>query len=191
MTTTDTVLYRLVIPLLAGLVAKHPHLELELMASNEVASLTKRDADIAIRGTSHPPEHLVGHHLGRARYAVYGATRLFKGKRIKPLDQYDWITMDDALPDHPAVKWRKKNFPKSVARYRVDGAMAVGEAVRAGLGIALLPTYRSRDDPELKALTPALDECAADLWVLTHPESRHLRRIAAVYNYFAHAIRVD
>jgi DNA-binding transcriptional LysR family regulator len=193
-TTTDSVLYGLVIPLLGQLKALHPHIELELVSSNEVASLTKRDADIAIRGTMRPPDHLVGHHLGRACFAVYGSAAAFKGKRhqsLKPLDEYDWIVLDDAMPEHPAVRWRKKHYPKSVARFRVNSQMAVAESVRAGLGIALLPTYKARDDTRLKALTPELEECAVDLWVLTHPESRHLRRIAAVYTFFAKSIRLD
>ncbi|MEO8103951.1 MAG: LysR family transcriptional regulator, partial [Betaproteobacteria bacterium] len=65
-TTTDSVLYGVLMPHLHALAAQHPQLQLELLASHEVASLTKRDADIAIRATKHPPEHLVGHHLGRA-----------------------------------------------------------------------------------------------------------------------------
>lgn len=45
--------------------------------------------------------------------------------------------------------------------------------------------------PEERALTPELENCSADLWVLTHPDSRHLRRIAAVYSFIANTIRLD
>ena len=107
-----------------------------MLASPQVASLTKRDADVAIRATARPPEHLVGHHLGRAHFAIYGASALFKGKRApKSLDRYDWIAMDDAVPEDPVAKWRRKHFPKVVPRYRVDSLVAVGQAVRAGLGV--------------------------------------------------------
>ncbi len=192
LTTTDSVLYGILMPQLTALAAKHPNLQLELSSSHEVASLTKRDADIAIRATAHPPEHLVGHRLGSAHFAIYGAASQFKGKRkIKSLDEYDWIVLDDALPEHPAINWRKKHFPKAVPRYRVDSLFAVGTAVRAGLGIGALSTFRARHDPALHALTPELENCSIDLWVLTHPDSRHLRRIAAVYSYIARNIRLD
>lgn len=158
----------------------------------QVTSLTKRDADIAIRATARPPEDLVGHHLGRAHFAIYGASSLVKGRRApKPLDEYDWIAMDDAMPEDPAAKWRRKHFPRVVPRYRVDSLVAVGQAVRAGLGIGAMSTYKARHDPTLRALTPELENCSADLWVLTHPESRHLRRIAAVYSFIAQTIRLD
>ncbi len=192
LTTTDSVLYGVLMPHLAELMALHPQLQLELRASHEVASLTKRDADIAVRGTSHPPEHLVGHHLGRAHFAIYGANTLFKGKRVsKNLEDYDWIVLDDALPDHPAVKWRKKHFPKVVPRYQVDSLVALGEAVRNGLGVGAMSTYKARHDTRLRALTTELENCSVDVWVLTHPDSRHLRRIAAVYSYIAKNIRLD
>lgn len=195
-TTTDSVLYGILMPHLGALMAQHPQLQLELLASHEVASLTKRDADIAVRATAHPPEHLVGHHLGRAHFAIYGAASLFKGGRVprtvhEKLDEYDWIALDDALPDSPTAKWRKKHFPKVVPRYQVDSLVALGEAVRAGLGIGAMSTYKARNDPALRALTPELENCSVDLWVLTHPDSRHLRRIAAVYSYLAKNIRLD
>jgi DNA-binding transcriptional LysR family regulator len=192
LTTLDTILYNVLMPHLGALAALHPRLQLELLASPQVASLTKRDADIAIRATGRPPGHLVGHHLGRAHFAIYGASGLFKGKRApKALDEYDWIALDDAMPEDPVLKWRKKNFPKVVPRYRVDSLVAVGQAVRAGLGIGAMATYKAKHDPTLRALTPELENCSADLWVLTHPDSRHLRRIAAVYSFIATTIRLD
>ena len=192
LTTLDTILYNVLMPHLAALAAVHPRLQLELLTSHQVASLTKRDADIAVRATARPPGHLVGHHLGRAHFAIYGASSLFKGRRApRPLDEYDWIALDDAVPEDPAVKWRKKNFPKVEPRYRVDSLVAVSQAVHAGLGIGAMSTYKARHDPTLRALTPELENCSADLWVLAHPDSRHLRRIAAVYSYIARTIRLD
>jgi hypothetical protein len=45
-------------------------------------------------------------------------------------------------------------------------------------------------EPQLKALTPPLEGCESSLWLLAHPESRHLRRIAAVYQHLGDAIRL-
>ena len=95
------------------------------------------------------------------------------------------------MPEDPVGKWRRRNFPKVVPRYRVDSLVAVGEAVRAGLGIGAMSTYKARHDSRLRALTPELENCSADLWVLTHPDSRHLRRIAAVYSFIVKTIRLD
>lgn len=190
LTTTDSILQGMVIPKLGELAAQHPRLQLELLASNDVANLSKRDADIAIRGTSKPPEHLVGHHLGRAQFALYVSKALFEAEgRKKDLNLYDWIVLDDAMPDHPAMKWRKKNYPKIVPRYHLGSLVALGEAVRCGLGVGMMSTFKAKNDPNLQALTPVQEDCGIDVWILAHPESRHLRRIAAVYTYFSKALR--
>lgn len=190
LTTTDSILQGMVIPKLGELTAQHPRLQLELLASNEVANLSKRDADIAIRGTSKPPEHLVGHHLGRASFALYVSKALYEAKgREKDPSAYDWIVLDESMPDHPALRWRKKNYPKVLPRYYLGSLLTLGEAVRSGLGVGMMSTFRSKDDPGLQALTPVQDDCGIDVWILAHPESRHLRRIATVYTYFSKVLR--
>ena len=72
-TTTDTILHGLVAPALKALHAQHPALAWELHTGNELASLTRRDADIAVRATRRPPQHLVGKHVGPIRVALYAA----------------------------------------------------------------------------------------------------------------------
>ena len=59
-TTTDTVLHGLVAPALRSLQKAHPLLGYELYTGNELASLTRRDADIAVRAPQRPPQQQVG-----------------------------------------------------------------------------------------------------------------------------------
>ena len=74
-TTTDTVLHGLVAPALRSLGQTHPLLIYELHTGNEQANLTRRDADIAVRATRRPPQHLVGKRLGPLRVALYAARK--------------------------------------------------------------------------------------------------------------------
>ena len=184
-TTTDTVLHGLVAPALRGLRAAHPLLSYELQAGNELASLTRRDADIAVRATKRPPQHLVGKHIGPIRMALYAARR--GGARFAEVEagETDWVAPDDALPDHPSVLWRKRRFAKVVPRYRVNSILSVLELVVMGLGVGVLPLFLAEQRKDILRLTEPLDECATELWLLTHPESRHLRRIGTVYSHLA------
>ena len=185
-TTTDTVLHRLVAPALKPLVARHPLLTFELHAGNEVASLTRRDADIAVRATRRPPQHLVGKHIGPIRVALYagkpGAVKRYAGVEA---GKAHWIGPDEGLPDHPSVVWRKRHFPKVAPAYRVNSILTVMELVALGLGVGVLPMFLVQGRPGLIQLTEAIDECQTDLWLLTHAESRHLRRVSAVYGHLA------
>ena len=188
-TTTDTILHGVVAPALRTLRAVHPLLGYELHTGNELASLTRRDADIAVRATKRPPQHLVGKHIGPIRVAVYAAKR---GDARKFADveagKADWIAPDDALPDHPSVVWRKRHFPKVVPRYRVSSILSVLELVALGLGVGVVPLFLAEGRSDVVQLTEPLDECQTELWLLTHAESRHLRRVGAVYSHLAHTM---
>jgi len=185
-TTTDTILHGLVAPALQALHGQHPLLAYELHTGNELASLTRRDADIAVRATKRPPQHLVGRHIGPIRVALYAA-RKGGPKRYAEVEagRVPWIAPDDALPEHPSVVWRKRHFPKTLPTYRVTSILTVLELVALGLGVGVLPLFLAQTRTDLKPLTDVIDDCQTELWLLTHPESRHLRRVSTVYGHLA------
>jgi DNA-binding transcriptional LysR family regulator len=188
-TTTDTILHGLVAPALKTLRAQHPLLGFELHTGNELASLTRRDADIAVRATKRPPQHLVGKQVGAIRIALYAAKR-GPVKRYADVEagKAAWIAPDDALPEHPSVVWRKRQFPKVVPSYRVSSILTVMELVALGLGVGVLPLFMTGSRTDLVQLTEPLDHHQTELWLLTHPESRHLRRVATVYGHLAQTL---
>lgn len=188
-TTTDTILHGLVAPALRDLHVAHPLLSYELHAANELASLTRRDADIALRATQRPPPHLIGKELGPIQMALYAAKKSdVKSYADVEAGRARWIAPDDALPDHPSVRWRKRHFPKVQAAYRVNSILTVMALVEQGLGVGLLPVFLAHTRRELRQLTEVIDECETALWLLTHPESRHLRRVSTVYGHLARTL---
>jgi DNA-binding transcriptional LysR family regulator len=188
--TTDSVLHRLVLPALASLCAQHSQLHLDLVASNELASLTHRDADVALRATRKPPGHLIGRALGPIRVALYASSA---GPAPAEADwvHAPWLALDDALPEHPTVQWRKRRYPKLTPRFKFGSVLALQDGIAAGLGIGVLPQFLARGRDDLVALSGPLDECETQLWLLTHPESRHLRRIAVVAVHLAAQILLE
>ena len=44
--------------------------------------------------------------------------------------------------------------------------------------------------PELRRLTEPLDEAETELWLLTHPETRHLQRVHTVWSHLAEALHL-
>lgn len=190
-TTTDTILHGLIAPALKSLAREHPLLSYDLHTGNELASLTRRDADIAVRATKRPPQHLVGKLIGPIRVALFAAKRQGARKFADvEAGKADWIAPDDALPDHPSVIWRKRHFPKVIPRYRVNSILSVLELVALGLGVGIVPLFLAEGRSDVVQLTEPLDECETELWLLTHPESRHLRRVATVYSHLASVMRM-
>ena len=190
-TTTDTLLHGLVAPALLTLQPIHPLLTYDLREGNELASLTRRDADIAVRATKKPPQHLVGKHVGGIRVALFGA----KNGGVTTFDTYiahntPWIAPDEAMPGHLSVLWRKKHFPKVVPSYYVSSILTVAELVGQGLGLGLLPLFLAQGRNDLVQLTDCLEECRTELWLLTHTESRHLRRVSTVFGHLSQTLRL-
>ncbi|WP_020407987.1 LysR family transcriptional regulator [Hahella ganghwensis] len=183
-TTTDILLHGLVLPLIEPLHRENPLLSFEFDTSNQLANLTKKDADIAIRATQSPPEHLVGKRIGPIKMALY------KSKKVEVATQEDvisanvpWVAPDEALPNHPSVQWRKKLYPRLTPTYLVDSILSVLEFVSKGMGVGVIPVFLARQNSDLVPLTDAIAESQTDLWLLSHPESRHLVRVATVYRY--------
>jgi DNA-binding transcriptional LysR family regulator len=186
---TDSVLHGLVLPALGPLLAAHPQLHVETSALNTFANLTQREADIALRATLKPPPHLVGRPLGPIGVAVFAARRVAQDHAVD-LATAPWIAVDDALPEHPSVRWRRRHLPQVQPRLLANSVLAVHEAVLLGLGVGVLPLFLAGGRPELTALTEPLADAESQLWLLTHPESRHLRRIATVAAHLADWIRL-
>src|SRR3989344_4035919 len=188
--STDTLVHGLIAPALQVLQPRHPALVYELHAGNELVSLTRRDTDIAVRATKRPPQHLVGRQLGMIRSALYADTASPLVLSDVEAGRAAWIAPDDALPDHPSVRWRKKRYPKAQPTYRVNSLLTVMELVALGMGVGVLPLFLAQGRSDLRPLTGSLADCETELWLLTHPESRHLRRIATVYGHLAETVQL-
>ncbi|RMQ47707.1 LysR family transcriptional regulator [Pseudomonas cichorii] len=188
LTCTDAVLHNLLLPALARFMPAYPALTLELATSNTFANLSRRDADIALRLTNTPPEHLIGRQLGSAHYVMCGHPDY-----RQPLEQMPasvaWISPDDSMPDHTSVIWRRQAFPAVVPRYRCSSISAVSQLVEAGLGVAAIPDFMARNLTGVEVLSPPLEGCSTDLWLLTRPDCRALRSVQVLLDELTPLLR--
>ena len=70
-TTVDSVAVGLLAPILARFRAANPGVQVDLIIAAQTLNLSRRDADVAIRGANDPPESLVGRRICTIRWAVY------------------------------------------------------------------------------------------------------------------------
>jgi len=74
---------------------------------------------------------------------------------------------------------------------QANSILSAAEAVSAGRGVGILPLFLAQGRRDLVQASEPLAENETQLFLLTHPEFRHLRRIAAVYAHLAQAIALD
>ncbi|RZA32278.1 MAG: LysR family transcriptional regulator [Lysobacteraceae bacterium] len=190
-TLTDTLLHTVLLPVLARFTALHPRIDLELATTNVLVNLSQREADIAIRATNAPPEHLVGIRLGTVRSALYGAKDYLAAQpEGRPVAEMDWIALDDSLPDHPSQAWRRAHHPQAVPRHKVGNLLAVMGAVVNGLGIGVVPLAVMGAHPRVQTIDGPLPELDTGLWVLAHPDTRYLGRMKAMFDFLRTAIEL-
>lgn len=178
-TTTDTLFAGLLAPPFETFRADYPDVELEVVISNQVHSLSKREADIAIRPTARPPETLVGRRVGVIRQAVYGQRRHWQGTPFT-LDAWTeppWIGPDNHMGNHALETWMAQHGLDQRCHYRVDSMLGMQTATRSGTALSVLPRYLGDADPELVRLSDPIEELDVPLWMLTHPDLKRVKRI--------------
>ncbi|KPY06563.1 LysR family transcriptional regulator [Pseudomonas amygdali pv. mori] len=188
LTCTDAVLHSLLLPTLADFMPQYPALTLELATSNAFANLSRRDADIALRLTNTPPEHLIGRCVGSADYFICGRPEYRDALTHSPAS-IPWISPDDSMPDHTSVIWRKQAFPAVSPRYRCSNMSAVSQLVAAGLGVAALTDFTIQGLGSVERLSEPLQGCSTDLWLLTRPDCRALRSVQTLLEALAPRLR--
>lgn len=174
---------RVLLPALPDLIARHPGLTLELAGEARNVSLSRREADIALRQARPSGGTALARRIGGLDYAVYAPTK--RGARDLP-----WITYEDELADLPQARWIAQHVkPDALAPLRVNDADAALLAVRAGIGRTLLPVVAARAEPGLRAENGGKPVLVRDLWLLVHPELRRLARIEAVISWIERVAR--
>ncbi|AKJ98584.1 MULTISPECIES: LysR family transcriptional regulator [Pseudomonas] len=189
LTCSDSVLQVLLLPALARFMPAYPALNLDLSTSNDFANLSRRDADIALRLTRSPPEHLVGRHLGGVVYRVCGSPVFLSGANLDDLASLTWIAPDDFLPDHPTVAWRRQHLPAVMPAYRCNSMLSVAELARAGLGVAALPDFLIGEGQGLIPFGEPLAGYDTSLWLLTRPDCRALRSVVTLFDELGRNLR--
>ena len=181
-TMPDLLACHLLMPDIVRFSHTYPDIDVDLVLSYETLSITNREADVAVRITDKPAEHLVGRKVGRYVNAVYATVDYLK--RTKPEDR-QWIGWGDRAT-FPA--WvRESAFPDIPSRGSYNNSMAQFAAAKAGLGIAMLPCFMCDPEPTLVRVVQGLAKPAFDVWVLTHPDLRDTARIRSFMRHTADA----
>lgn len=180
--TTDSLAQTLIYPIMALCRAQYPQITLTVSLDNNAANLSRRDADIAVRPTGRPPEHLIGKRIAPLPFAVYGAKRYLKAHRkLTLLGEHEWIALDDSQSGHRTLRWLEAIKPLPDVGLRANSFGTIRQACAEGLGLAVLPCFLGNAMPSLQMLGEPVPACASELWLLTHPDLRDTVRVKVVF----------
>jgi DNA-binding transcriptional LysR family regulator len=191
--TTSQVAATWLLPeILARLQREHPEIEIELVASNELTNLLRREADIAVRMVRPAQQSLIARKLGEIEI-VAAAHKSYLAKAPPLRTPADLVA-------HRLIGYdRDDTIIRGAARMglvlsrgdfalRTDDQVVYGRLVGAGAGIGFVARYNLDHWPGVVAVLPALAVGALPCWLAVHREIRSNPRVRTVYDFLAREI---
>ena len=176
-------------PLLARLHAEEPGIQLELIASNQITNLLRRDADIAVRMVRPEQTSLVARKLGNVGIGAYAHDRYLRraGTPRNPRELMDHTLIGYANDDIMERGFAALGLPlrREAFSLRTDDQVAYGRLVAEGAGIGFVAHYNTRHWPGVRRVLPMLAIPPLPCWLAVHREIRSSRVVRRVYDFLA------
>ncbi len=165
----------------------HPGIDLEIIAESRVISLSRREADIALRFGRPKDSDLLARRLSSVAFSFY-ASRSYANtlnKNSSPI-MLGFDSENDFIAD---AAWLNREFPQARFIVRTNSQATQAAAARAGLGVAQLPLHVGANDPHLVPVMLSKKPPNREIWMLLRKDVARLPRVRAVADYLAAMFR--
>lgn len=172
--------------------ARHPAFRVEFVMSDKYLDLRQGDADVALRSGDTDDGTLVGRKLGDSLWAVYASVDYValhgQPASIEEIAKHPVVSFDETMANHRAASWLRAVAPEAHVVARNDSVLGLLLSVKAGVGIAPLPTALGDAEPELVRVLGPVPELARIWRLLALPEVRRTPRVSALFDFLVEEI---
>lgn len=190
---SDDVAANLIAPRLPELRKEYPGIALELVAQMNLVNLTRREADIAIRGARPTNGDLVMRRAGAWHFGLYASKAYAGAHALRPgeknFSEVEIITWTEEWAHLRGGPWLAEHAPTAKIALTSDSRRVHHNACKAGMGLAVLPCFIADRDPDLLRLLPPEDVLSLDLWLVVHRDLLRTARVRAVMDFLHEAIK--
>ena len=179
----------LVTHLLAGRMADfrsvYAGIQLSVSAQAQQVSLSRREADVALRLVRPKEAASVVRKLGQMPFALYASHDFVATHRR---EDWTFIAYDAQFADMPQQQWLLEladGRPVGCALSDISSHLA---AARAGAGVAGLPCFLGDAAAELTRLAHDGRTFSRDIWLVVHRDLRRAAPVRAVMDFVADLI---
>jgi DNA-binding transcriptional LysR family regulator len=168
-----------------------PGIMIEIIASNEVRDLTRREADIAIRHGRPEQPDLIAKLIGETSAHLY-ASKAYLDKHGRPEKPEDLANADFigfGQPERQVPLVNGMGIPVTADSFKINttSGTVILELLKHGLGISFLTKDAEILVPDIEPVLPGLDPIPVPIWLVTHRELHTSRRIRLVFDFLAEA----
>ncbi|RJG02435.1 LysR family transcriptional regulator [Noviherbaspirillum sedimenti] len=189
--TSETLAIHLIVPNLHLFRAQYPRLSVEMNISLARANLSKREADLALRIADPAIRDGGGDYIvsraGTLDFAAYcragSAAAKLARKAPDTWQQLDYVSWDEAWADLPMAKWLKATFSEKSPALACNSIQAQHVAIRAGIGIGVLPCFVGDRDASLERFGSSQPIFSRELWLVYHRDLKASQRMIALRDF--------
>lgn len=192
-TASDVIGIEALPPIIAELRDEHPDLVLELVLTDRVQDLLRREADIAVRMARPRQESLVARRVGQIELGLH-AHRRYLSRHGTPdtmadLANHALIGFDQTTPfirnaGKALGSWRREGFA-----VRTDNNVAQLALIRAGAGIGVCQAAIARRDESIIRLFPRQFSMQMETWISMHEDLRNSPGCRVVFDALVKALK--
>jgi len=185
LTASDIMAAEVLPPMLTRFHEVWPDVVIELLASNKVEDLLRRDADIAVRMARPTQEALLARRIGEVQIGLF-AHRTYLEKHGAPemLADAGQIAIGFDREDQTMRTLNRSNLPigREFFAFRSDSDLVQLGAMRAGFGIGGAQFGIARRDPDLVQVLPGVS-FDMEIWVVMHEDLKASRRMKLMFDH--------
>jgi DNA-binding transcriptional LysR family regulator len=188
-TASQTVATYVLPKLIAKLRDETPEIQIELVASDQVKNLLRREADIALRMVRPEQDSLITRKIAEISLGTYASAKYLSLHRA-PIDVAELLNHQLIGYDQDTTILQGfRAFGETISRdnfcFRTDDNIVQWEALRAGLGIGFVADYVAKTDVTVTRVLPEHNIPNLPIWLTTHREIHGNPRIRRVYDFLA------
>jgi DNA-binding transcriptional LysR family regulator len=188
-TSSEVVGAEVLPPILTALREQHPRLVIELVLSNVMEDLLRRDADIAVRMAKPTQGALLAKHLGIIEVGLHAHRRYLEmhgtPARLEELERHALIGFDKETAPIRSMAKRVGGLSRASFTLRANSDLAQLAAIRAAYGIGFCQVRVAERDGDLVRVLPQAVSLTLDTWLAMHEDLRTSRRCRVVFDALA------
>lgn len=181
------------VEVLPGILARfreaHPQIDIEVLLSNRVENLLRRDADLAIRMARPEQDALIAKKIGEIPVLLYAHRRYVERHGLPAsLDDLDGHTLI-GYDNTPTYMRRliEEGYPAAQDAFgiKTDNEVAQLAMVRAGVGIGGVQMQLAKDNADLVPVMHNTVRFPMEVWLVMHEDLKMSRRVRLLFDHLA------
>ncbi|RVG84009.1 LysR family transcriptional regulator [Sinorhizobium meliloti] len=170
---------------------RYPNISLELVAIQQIMSLSRKEADIAVALAAPKAGAYHAEVLTPYTLHVYGARSYLAGqppiRTRSDLGSHRFVGYIDDMIFTPGIDYLGEIQPGLRAHFQSSSIFTQLKAVRQGLGLCVLPHFMAKDEPNLEIVLPDEIELKRTYWLICHRDLIAIPRVRAVRDFLVDA----